>query len=165
MATEDHPRSTLITRVGRLFFFGSFALIAVTLSQLLVLLGPTGPAAARPMTYSGSSETLMFLSASLLLYALTLSSSFALLKRLVWARPAFIGILGVGIVLNVAKLVWSHFGPDQPALPAEGPAPYLFILRGASVLDVLLPLGTIAIFGWLIAKLNSAPIRDEFSRS
>jgi hypothetical protein len=164
MPSEDQPRSTLVTRVGRLFLLGSVALLALTLSQLLVLVSPAGPPQARPTQYGGISEALILLAASILLYASTMSVSFALLKRIAWARPAFIGMLGFGIVLNLARLLLSSLSDDQPELPSEGPAPYLMIMRVSTILDVLVPLATIVFFAWLIVKLSSQAVRAEFSR-
>jgi hypothetical protein len=164
MRTDAPSHSALVTRVGRFFLLASCGLIAITISQLMVLLSPTAPPQARPTHYAGIQETLMFLAALLLLYALTLSVSFALLKRISWARPAFIGILALGIVLNLARLVFNTLVAGETELPTEGPAPYLAILRASSVLDVLVPVGLIAGFAWLIVKLNSATVRAEFER-
>ena len=162
MRVEDAPRSKLVTRVGQLFLLGSTALMGITASQLLVVFSPAAPEPARPMHYPGVSQAAVFLAALLLLYSLTLAVSFALLKRIAWARPALIVILGLGIALNLARLVWTTLGEYQEELPEDGPAKFQLILRVASVLDVLLPIALITAFAWLIVKLNSAAVRSEF---
>jgi hypothetical protein len=147
------------------FLFGSTLLITITISQLLVLFGATTPDAVPAHEYAGLEESSVFLAALLLLYSLTLAVSFALLKRLSWARPALIGLLGVGIVLNALKLGFGVFISEPHPPPNEGPAPLLWIVRAATVLDVLLPLALIAVFAWLIAKLSNARVRAEFGEN
>src|SRR5262245_51826469 len=125
---ENHPRSKLITRVGQLFLLGSTALLAITISQLLVLSDAIGSEPTPRAHYPGTQEAAILIAGQLLLYASTLLVSFALLKRFHWARPAFIAILVLGIALNVVKLIWSYFATDgNEPLPTDGPAPYLFI--------------------------------------
>ncbi len=162
MVNDDNLRSKLITRVGRLFLFGSTVLITITLSQLIVLFGTAAGSDAPQPAYPGIEESALVLVALLLVYVLTLAISFALLKRISWARPALMGLLGLGIVLNALKLGVGVLASDQPPPVAAGPAPLLWIVRVATTLDVLVPLALIAVFVWLIAKLGDPRVRAEF---
>jgi hypothetical protein len=158
-APDDWPRSTFVTRIGRAFLMGSLVLITITLTQLSLLFAP-------PASFIETDSTNQTISWSLLLgscalYTATLVVSWSLLKRRSWARSAFVGLMAFGIALNVAKLGARVLIPaPRPAM--EGPAPYLFILRFASLTDVLFPFGVIALFAWIIVRLQSSPVRAEF---
>lgn len=162
--TWRQQRSKFVTRVARVFSIGSLVLFAVTLGQLYLLLRPIEPSPVRAVIERGAPLTAMVLAALLLLYAITLSVSVALLRRISWALPAFVGILGLGIALNFGRLAWSVLRERQPEMPDEGPAAFLFLVRAATLLDVAVPIGTIVVFGWLILRLSRESVRAEFSR-
>jgi hypothetical protein len=143
---------------------GSCVLLTVTLTQLMVLGASPVELSGHEGGAAGTLGSWLLLLSFGVLYVATLIAALALLKRWYWARPAFICFMAVGIVLNLAKLGIGVCRP-APEQAMEGPPPYLLILRLASMTDVLLPIGTILLFGWIIVRLRSETVRAEFNGS
>jgi hypothetical protein len=111
----------------------------------------------------------------LILTALMLAASIGLLQRRNWARLVFIGLLGFGIVYNLAGLVLqqsmlssmtSQF-PLDSAFRADSTfrstaQQFDQMMAGFRVVMYVVTIGFAALFGWIIAKLVSRPIREEF---
>ncbi len=102
----------------------------------------------------------------LIVSATSFVSAIGLLKRKNWARIVFIVLMALGIVWNLAGLViqFTVFG-SMPEMAGMGMPPefgiMMIIMKIASVIVVL---AFSALFGWIIRKLASAPIKAEFCR-
>jgi hypothetical protein len=185
--SSARPRSTFVTVVAWIFIILSgFATFISLLQNLMVGYMPremfdsamqdstfahVTPPAARFMF---SHLQLLFLS-FFILTALMLAASIGLLHRRNWARLVFIGLLGLGIVYNLAGLVLeqsmmssmtSRF-PLDSAFSADSTfrsAAQQFdrMIAGFRVVMYVVTIGFAALFGWIIAKLLSRPIREEF---
>ena len=106
----------------------------------------------------------------LLVSVITLAAAIGLLLRREWARRLFIGLMAFAIAYQLLGLVlqWWFMGSMQQALalPADAPAQFASGMRGF-MLAIRVFSGIIAIafgvlFGWIIKRLHSLPIRCEF---
>ena len=110
-----------------------------------------------------------------ILTALMLAASIGLLHRRNWGRLVFIGLLGLGIVYNLAGLVLQQ--SLLSSMTAQFPLDSAFsadstlrstaqqfdeMMAGFRVVMYVVTIGFAALFGWIIAKLVSRPIREEF---
>ncbi len=101
----------------------------------------------------------------LLVSATSLVSAIALLKRKNWSRIVFIVLMSLGIVWNVGGLVlqFTMFS-SMPEMASKGAPPefenMMLIMKIASVIMVVV---ISTLFGWVIKKLISAPIKAEFA--
>ena len=109
--------------------------------------------------------------AGLVISLATLASAIGLLMRLDWARRSFIGLLVVAIVANLLGL-WLQHEVVQSVVSntlssVAIPAPALGVFGGfvtaARVMAVLMTLVGCALLGWIIRRLMSAGIRQEFA--
>ena len=101
----------------------------------------------------------------------TLASAIGLLLRLDWARRTFIGLLVVAIVANLLGLwlqqevVQSVVASTLSAAPI--PTQVLDVFGGfvtaARVMAVLMTLVACALLAWIIGRLMSASVRQEFT--
>jgi hypothetical protein len=101
----------------------------------------------------------------LIVSASSFISAIALLKRKAWARIVFVVLMSVGIIWNVIGLALQFTMFDQmPGMTGEGVPPefakMMVIMKVASVIMVL---ALSSLFGWIIKKLTSAPIKAEFA--
>ena len=105
-----------------------------------------------------------FVSFSLLVIsAITFVSAIGLLWRRNWGRVIFVVILALGIigslfgvVIQFIILVNPRFSPG----PESGQSHLFFYI--IQVFTLLIAIGIGMLFGWIIRKLNSAPIKAEF---
>ena len=101
----------------------------------------------------------------------TLASAIGLLLRLDWARRAFIGVLAVAIVANLLGLWLQHEVVQTVVSTTLSSAPIppqvLGVFGGfvtaARVMAVLMTLGACTMLGWIIRRLMSASVRQEFA--
>jgi len=106
----------------------------------------------------------------LLMSLVLLASAIGLLLRLDRARRVFIGVLLVAILANLLglwlqhELVQSVVSSTLSATPLPPKAAGVFggFVTAARVMGVLVTLGTCAAFGWIIRRLMSAVVRQEF---
>lgn len=112
----------------------------------------------------------LFFLAFLLVCAATLAAAIGLLRRKEWARLAFIAMLGLGIAWNLGGMALQYW-VVAPAMMGPSEAPPEFraeFERATSVIlafSAAMALGFTVLFGWLIAKLRSQPVRQEFRRA
>lgn len=101
----------------------------------------------------------------------TLASAIGLLLRLDWARRAFIGLLAVAIVANLLGL-WLQQEVVQSVVAstlrvATIPSQVLGVFGGfvtaARVMAIVMTLVACAMLGWIIGRLMSASVRQEFA--
>lgn len=110
-----------------------------------------------------------FFRAFLLISATTLTAAIGLLRRHEWARRLFIGLMGFAIAYQLLGLVWqwwfmgSMSGFMQASgAPADMDAMMHGFIRAMQVFGTLMALGLCVLFGWIIRRLGSARVRDEF---
>lgn len=181
------PRSTFVTVVAWIFIILSgFATFISLLQNLMVGYMPRDmfdsamqdstfarvmPPAARFMF----SHLQLLVLCTFILTGLMLAASIGLLHRRNWARLVFIGLLGLGIVYNLAGLVLQQSMlssmTSQVPFAAASNADSTFrstaqqfdqMLAGFRVVMYVVTIGFAVLFGWIIAKLLSRPIREEF---
>jgi hypothetical protein len=101
----------------------------------------------------------------------TLASAIGLLLRLDWARRVFIGLLAFAIVANLLGL-WLQQEVVQSlvnntlntvSLPAQALGVFGGFVTAARVMAVLVTLFACALLGWIIRRLMSSSIRQEFA--
>ena len=91
-----------------------------------------------------------------------------LLKRHNWARLTVVTLLGFGIAWNLFALALEQeLFSAIPFTPPEGAGfpDMVGMFRIMRIFTAVMSLGFSALFGWLIARLLSKPIRAEFLRS
>lgn len=107
----------------------------------------------------------------LVMSLLMLASAIGLLLRLDWARRAFIGVLMIAIVANLLGLWLQHEVVQSVVsstlsgapLPPEAAGVFGGFVTAARVMAALVTLGTCVVFGWVIRRLMSASVRQEFA--
>jgi hypothetical protein len=101
----------------------------------------------------------------------TLASAIGLLMRLDWARRSFIALLGVAIFANLLGL-WLQQEVVQSvvsstlsgvAIPQQALGVFGGFVTAARVMGVLMTLVGCAFLGWIIRRLMSAAVRQEFA--
>jgi len=101
----------------------------------------------------------------------TLASAIGLLLRLDWARRTFIALLVVAIVANLLGL-WLQQEMMQSvvsrtlgsvALPPQAMGVFGGFVTAARVMAVVVTLGACALLAWIIRRLMSAGVRQEFA--
>jgi len=101
----------------------------------------------------------------------TLASAIGLLLRLDWARRVFIGLLAFAIVANLLGL-WLQQEVLQSlvnntlstvSIPAQALGVFGGFVTAARVMAVLVTLFACALLGWIIRRLMSSSVRQEFA--
>jgi hypothetical protein len=109
--------------------------------------------------------------AGLVMSLATLASAIGLLLRLDWARRTFIGLLIVAIVVNLLGL-WLQQEVVQSvvsstlssvAIPQKAMGVFGGFVTAARVMAVLMTLVGCVLLGWIIRRLMSAGVRQEFA--
>jgi uncharacterized membrane protein len=109
--------------------------------------------------------------AGLVLSLATLASAIGLLLRLDWARRTFIGLLIVAIFANLLGL-WLQQELLQSvvnstlsgvSIPARALGVFGGFVTAARVMAVLMTLVGCFLLGWIIRRLMSAAVRQEFA--
>jgi hypothetical protein len=108
--------------------------------------------------------------AFLIVSVATLLCSVGLLRRRPWARIAFIGILGLGIVWNIGGIVLQHWVVGSMLdMKASVPTPPDFdeAMRAMTiairVVSAFFAVAVSGLFGWIIARLLSPRFAAEFT--
>ena len=107
----------------------------------------------------------LFFFSFLIVSTMTLISSFGLLKRKNWARLIFVTILTLGIIWNLSSLFLQ--GAMMPKIPVEatqqeGIPNFQMIFTIMRVFTGIMTIGMSVLFGWIIKKLASEDIKQEF---
>ena len=101
----------------------------------------------------------------------TLASAVGLLMRLNWGRRAFIAMLTVAIVANLLGL-WlqqevvvsvASSTLSTVAMPAPAMSVFGVFVTATRVMAVLMTLAGCSVLLWIIRRLMSAPVRQEFA--
>ena len=101
----------------------------------------------------------------------TLASAIGLLVRLDWARRVFIGLLAFAIVANLLGLWLQHEVLQSLvnntlstiSIPAQALGVFGGFVTAARVMAVLMTLLACSLLGWIIRRLMSNSIRQEFA--
>lgn len=165
-------RSLFVTATAWVFILlGVFASIsAFVQNAMLGSLVPTLPDA------TGMTALLMpylswVVTAGMVMSIAMLASAVGLLLRLDWARRTFIGLLVVAIMANLLGL-WLQQEMMQSvvsttlgsvALPPKVLGVFGGFVTAARVMAVLLTLGGCLLLGWIIQRLMSPRVRQEFA--
>jgi hypothetical protein len=106
----------------------------------------------------------------LLWLAWVLASSIGLLQRKNWARISFIVILVIGLLWNGMNLVFAisaasgiHAIGNLPASPGV-PAGFQGFMQAILVASAIFDVALLVLFGWILKKLVSKDIRQEFEK-
>jgi hypothetical protein len=175
------PRSNFVTVLAWILIVGSGFVTFISLMQAVMLAfffpteqfslnsgPPHGIENAPPLMEFLISKVLYLFLAFWLLALLTLVSSIGLLRRKNWARLILVGIFGLGILWNLGSiwLQWQMFSafpqfslktqPDQFTQQMES---MFAVMR---VGTTIFALAVAVLFAWLVKRLVSLPIRNEF---
>ena len=146
------------------------------MTSLMPGLEPVGHGAALPLLTGFLIGYLPWVVGTGLVMSLaTLASAIGLLLRLDWARRTFIGLLAVAIVANLMGLWLQHevvqsvvaqtLGSSLGSAPV--PAQLLGVFGGfvtaSQVMAALVTLFGCALLAWIIGRLMSARVRQEFA--
>lgn len=82
------------------------------------------------------------------------------LRRRRWARTALSAIAGLGMAASLMRLVSP--APEAEPPPPGASAEYLRMLRLVAVGDIVVPLAACLVLGWLLWRLRSPAVRDQF---
>lgn len=101
----------------------------------------------------------------------TLAAAIGLLLRLDWARRVFIGLLALAIVANLAGLWIQHEVVhslvsntlQNTRLPAEAADVFGGFVVAARVMAGMVTLVACGLLGWIIRRLMSPSVRQEFA--
>ncbi|MFC5524471.1 hypothetical protein ACFPPA_01815 [Rhodanobacter ginsengisoli] len=175
-------RSSFINVLGWIFiclagFTTLIGLLQNLMLQLVFLPTMQQPLATQPLPPDMPAPTgwmlahmVWFFRGFLLLSIITLTAAIGLLRRREWARRLFIGLMAFAIAYQLFGLVfqWWFMGSMQRvmALPANAPAQFASGMHGfmlaMQVFGAIMAIGFSVLFGWIIKRLRSAPIRREF---
>jgi hypothetical protein len=109
--------------------------------------------------------------AGLVISFATLASAIGLLLRLDWARRSFIGLLAVAIGANLLGL-WLqqevvqsvvHNTLSRTVVPAQVLGVFGGFVTAARVMAVAMTLAACAMLAWIIRRLMSESVRQEFA--
>lgn len=100
-----------------------------------------------------------------------LASAVGLLLRLDWARRVFIGLLAFAIVANLLGLWLQHEVVQSlvaqtlhgATLPAQAKSVFGGFVTAAQVMAVIVSFGLCGLLAWVIGRLRSAAVRQEFA--
>jgi hypothetical protein len=175
-------RSSFVSVLGWIFVclagFGTLiGLLQNLMLQLVFLPAMQQQMAAQPLPPNMPApmgwifgHMIWFFRAFLLLSLTTLVAAIGLLLRRNWARRLFIGLMGFAIAYQLLGLVfqWWFMGsirqlmplpPDTPDHLADGMRGFVLAMQ---VFGTLMALGFSVLFGWIIRRLRSTPVRHEF---
>ncbi len=172
--------SSFITAVAWFFIIiGAVSTLIISFQNLfLYLFFPAGEFSAAAESYSGSDhfsfhglysieifQVLLFL--LFLLSFFLLISAIGLLRRKNWARIVFIVLLTAGIIWNgvylwIQKSVLSYVGLIETGKDAEMNTLLDNFISTFSIESFSVAIILSALYGWVIWKLSTPPVRNEF---
>lgn len=141
-------------------YLGTRSLFITTTAWVFIVLGLAASTSALlqhaqlmslPSRLQAHPQLSWVLLAGLAMSLATVASAVGLLLRLDWARRAFIGVLAVAIVANLAGLVLQQVG-----VQLLFDAAFMHAAVAAQVLAC-------AVLGWIIRSLMSPIVRQQFA--
>ena len=166
----EQQRSIFVTVVAWIFIvFSALALLEfvmfafIPLSTLFQGQLPAGPNQPDPALFASLMHGFMLVCS--LITAWVLLSSIGLLRRRNWARISFIVFMILGIVFSALYVLMGVIGAvAMHHLPADAHTPpeVQAMMPGVMVFMAIMGLVFIGLYGWILVKLLSAKIREEF---
>ncbi len=171
-------RSLFVTLTGWLFLvLGALASASALLQNALLasgLPGLQGLGAAQPLPpLSGLLLGYLpwVMATGLTLSLATMASAAGLLLRLEWARRCFIGLLALAIAANLLglwlqhEIVQSVFEATLARSPLPAAAAQVFggFVTASRAMAAVMTLVACAALGWIIRRLMSPSVRQEFA--
>jgi hypothetical protein len=171
------PRSTFVTVLAWLFIvLAGFATVIGILQNIMITVMFHEDEFARSMEQSKNVDKMPFFFKSfmahpqylflaiLVVFAVVFIVSIGLLKRKNWARLLFIAIMGLGIAWNAFAIfmqfsMFSSFPSPANDHFASGFKTMTIVMQ---IFLIILAIGLSVLFGWIIRKLASERIRNEF---
>ena len=164
-------RSTFVTVVAWIFIIQSaFSSIVLLLEDLLFAvmfnkhsIAENLPPNTPPIAGAVLHGMVYFIFVLLLVALFALASSIGLLQRRNWARLSFVGLLGFGIfwiVLNIAFQLIAVLAGPVPNAPHAQEAHSIMTLF--AIFMGLFGAAMIVLFAWIIRRLTTDPVRQEF---
>lgn len=168
-------RSRFVTVIAWAFIvLGAIATVWAGLQNATVASMTTGlpPAPGTPFVTGWLLAYLPWVAgAGLLLSVATLTAAVGLLLRLDWARRVFIGVLALAIVANLLGLWIQHevvqsvvdSTLESTPLPPHAAGVFGGFVIAARVMGGVVTLGACALLAWIIGRLMSPAVRQEFA--
>jgi hypothetical protein len=111
------------------------------------------------------------MAATAVLSLLLVAAAVGLLLRLDWARRAFIGLAALAIAAHLCGLWLQHevvqalvqHTLGRARMPAEAAGMFGGLATATQAMGVLLTLAGCALMAWVIRRLMSEPVRQEFA--
>jgi hypothetical protein len=102
----------------------------------------------------------MFLMGLIIIYSFI--SAIGLLKRKNWARISYVGLFGFGILYMLSMVGYQYVFFDNNSMwrSPMGKIDPVFITMG--IFTLIFTLGMSFLFGWLIKRLTSGKVKQEF---
>ncbi|MFN0184171.1 MAG: hypothetical protein ACKVQR_10185 [Aquabacterium sp.] len=170
-------RSPLVTFIAWAFIvFGTLASVSAVIQYAMwagLAPGWTPPAAQSQPVLTGLllGHLPWFVGAALIVSVAMLASAIGLLMRLEWARRAFIGVLLLAIAANLVGL-WLQQEVmltvvdatlSRTVLPPQVANVFGGFVATARALAVVTTLASCVVLGWLVRRLMSPSVRQEFA--
>lgn len=171
-------KSLFVTLTAWVFFaLGVMASVSALLQNATLaswLPGLNGVGAAQPLPLlTGLLIAYLpwVMGAGLAISLATMASAAGLLLRLDWARRCFIGLLGLAIAANLIGLWLQHEVVQSvvEATLARAPLPtsaadvFGGFVTASQVMAVLVTLAACVLLGWIMRRLMSPAVRQEFA--
>ncbi len=171
------PKSTFVTVLAWIFITlaGFATFISIMQNIMITLMFPVkevtqslnSPEIQKNMPASATfmfSNIRLFFFAFLVVSSTTLISSIGLLKRRNWGRVLFIAIMLLGIAWNIFTLVFQQFVmPSMFEMPGPPESNFKAMMTVMGIFTFFMALGISILFGWIIKRLVSSKIRQEFT--
>ena len=165
-------RSAFVTVLAWIFIaIGGFGtLISIAQSVMLHTLFPEDATSSMPED-TPAIFAFMFDNFHLFFYGMwiicgvTFISAIGLLLRKNWARIVFIVLMGLGIAWQFIGLGLQFVMFDSfPEMPAVDGAPEMETIKTFFIVfSMLIGIGLAVLCGWIIKKLATSPIKEEFA--
>lgn len=179
---EDKPtppqRSTFVNVLAWIFIvLGGFATFISILQNIMIRVMFRKEEMAQAMKQAENAKEIpavanfmfnhvdLFFLFFLVVAAASVVSAIALLKRKNWARIAFIVLMSLGIVWNLGGLAMQFtMFSSMPEVAGKGAPPgFETMMHVMQIASVIMVIALSSLFGWIIKKLTSEPIKSEFS--
>jgi hypothetical protein len=153
-STEGLAASARFVRVVGWLLLGAGVIGVVISAAQVVMLSETPPGLAADGRARAMALGLAAVSSVVVVVAV------AFLRRRAWARVALFAITILGIVASLVRLLLPVHAIEPP--PPEAPPEYARLLRLISIADVMLPIVACLAFAWILWRLRSPAVREQF---
>lgn len=176
--TEEKQKSTFVTVVAWIFIvLGGFSTFMTLLQNIMLFfLFPRDEMRQQMNSPEFTEQTPAFFQFMfsyfdmffLLAFVVSLTafvSAIGLLKRYNWARIVFIALMALGIIWNLGGVVLQFtVFPSMQEMGGQAPPPEFQMMQNVIMaVSLVMALAFSLLFGWIIKKLMSVPITEEFA--